>query len=385
MIIGSIGGMCRTGTGGSIPGWRESFVHGIAMGTVDISQQAVIGYSVTARIQNPAGEWLDIDEVTFFSMEADDEGNCTVSITVKDIVKWGNRGNVNPGILSPSSRTLQLIATLSTGSATTAVTVFTGYITSYMESLAVNNDAIMLTCKSLLDRVSVDQLGYVEHNDKSKYRIMIEQGLAYNIPSPFLLFYEDGIQPNGATYYDNYTKLLESLFTWTARIVSFQSGVIVQDKSDILQQPLSTISDQYAINSNRTITGGYFNTIVTRWHVTTPTDTWYSEEIFDAVDVAARGKIYAPYALTADKDDMSEAELEAFQARAEVAIQEELLGEANVQTRFNPLLVPSNIVTVIFTSERMNVSGYAVVRGVTHNYSPGNAFSAFSLALTPEA
>lgn len=371
MIIGGAGGMAWTGVGGSIPGWRESYLHGIAIGENDLTQSAIVKYSVSVRVKSVASAWVTITDVTNFSVNADDAGGSNASLTIGNRETWSTKGTLHNGLLSPSDRTIQILCTMAADGTMASAVAFTGNITSYSESIGRSGQSISISCKSLMERLSTEAVTEVDAENKTKYLTLFEYAQDFNIPGPLLLFFEDAEQRQ-YFYFSNFTVFIRALFGWTARISAFQSGSIVQERSAAQSSALAAVTDSIAVSETRSVAAAAYNTIRLNSYYTGAT---IRAEASDAADVALRGKIYAPNLLYSQ--ELSIAELET---QANYAISEQLLGKITAQVRFNPLLMVGAVIN--FTGSEMNVSGTGIITAIAHNYTAGNASTSITMRVT---
>lgn len=368
MILGGTGGMCRTGAGGSIPGWRETFLHAIAIGDTDFTAEKTVQYSASVRIKDTLGTWITINAVTAFSTNNGEDGNATASVVIADVSTWGTKSVNHNGLLSPSERQLEITVTMVARGISASSVVFAGSVTNYLENISRGADSISLTCKAMMQRISETGQKDVVSADKTKYRETIAQGAAFGIPGPFILFEEDQEQESTFSYY-KFPQLPKILYYWSTAVSAFAGGVLIQRKNNIAQAAAASLTDSNIVSESRATSEAEFNTVRCLAH---GSGVYVSSEITDAADVALRGKIYAPKTLYSYEATIAEVE-----AEAALSIADQLLGKITAQVRFNPLLMPGS--TVYFTSARMGVDGTGTVSALTHSYSAGNASTTLTL------
>ncbi len=362
MILGGTGGMCRTGEGGSVPGWRETFLQGIAIASSDLNAETTVVYSASVRIKDSSDGWVTIDAVTSLTTGNSEEGNATASLVIAGVETWGTRSDAHTDLLSPSDRTLQISITATVGGDSASFVVFVGSVQTYSENVASGSDSINIVCKSLMQRISETGRKDVVAEDKTKFRELLEQAESFDIPGPILAFEEDQEQETSFSFY-KFPQLPKIFYTWNSAVIGFGAGVIIGKKKDISQSVSTTLSDDNIATASRSVSEASFNTVRCMAH---GGGAYLRSEVTDAADVSKRGKIHAPKLLYSYESTIAEVETEAA-----LAISDQLLGKITAQIRLNPFLMPGSKIT--FSSDRMGVVGSGYIISTAHTLGAGNA------------
>lgn len=394
MIIGGAGGMAWTGEGGSIPGWRENYLHVIASGISDIMSEPIVEYSASVEIIDTAGATVEIPDVSYFSTTASQDNPGTCSITIQDRTKWSPRGTQYPNLLQPSDRRITVKVTTTIRGTSRTTTVFSGNITGYTEAVGRSNESINLSCKVPAEQnriywwssyYGVDMTG----NDFTQYRFMLFKAAQYADTLPIIAFTEDGATP--ATFMAIETlwgvwKYIYSSYTWFSQLSKFY---LISDYSAMAIKPAVTVlTDDKAISLNWSFKQNKFNAVRVEHekYVTGPfelsgTDPDYpngyyrineKSGVVDQTDAGVRGTIASPSAIV-DKN----ASRGALIAQAKELIWDSLADEVAAQIRFEPDMVLGRAMN--FDSARLNLAGNGYISGITHSYSTGNISTSMQL------
>jgi len=368
MLIGGTGGIYRTGTGGSVTGYRESYLHAIAIGDADLGAEPVIQYSASLQVEDSTGAFIDIPDVTYFQVSGNDEGNSTANATIRKVETWGTTQTPYPDLLAPSQRSIRITVTASYSGVSVTTALFVGNITGYTESIGGSGDSINIVAKPLIERIGDSDVTVVTAESKTKYLTLIEACEDKNIPGPVVALVADAEQERNFRY-STVPVLIRVLWGWQNRITAFGGGVVVSGLDDIEPVSIAAITDNNASSETRSLAQRLFNTVRI---ASLSTGSMLRDTISDAADVAARGALYAPKVLFSREQTLADLE-----DQAELAIAEQLRGQITAQLRLNPLLEPGS--QVQFTGTRMNITGTGRVIRVTHNYSFGQATTTVAL------
>jgi hypothetical protein len=394
VIIGGAGGMAWTGEGGSIPGWRESYLHVIASGVSDIMSEPVVKYSAVVEIIDTAGATIEIPDVSYFSTTAskDNPGSC--SITIQDRTKWSPRGTQYPNLLQPSDRKITVKVTTTIRGTSRTTTVFSGNITGYTEAIGRSNDAINLNCK-----VSADQnklylwSPYYGTQRKArsltKYRTMLECQKDISDTLPIVVFTDDAEQTTAFTYWLNTYLNYESIYSYYQIFSQLPTFYFIRDYSAMAIKPaVAVLTDDKAISLNWSFKQNKFNSVRVehKKYVTGPfelsgTDPDYpngyyrineKSGVVDQTDAGVRGTIAATSAIV-----NKGATWGTLIAQAKELIWDSLADEVTAQIRFEPDMVLGR--AMIFDSARLNLAGNGYISSITHSYSTGNISTSMQL------
>jgi hypothetical protein len=394
MIIGGAGGMAWTGEGGSIPGWRESYLHVIATGDSDIFSEPIVEYSAAVAIVDTAGVTVSVPDVSYFQISADSDGNNSCSLTIGDREKWSPRGTAHPNLFLPSSRAITVSVTTKIRGASRTTTVFNGYVSSYTEAIGRGGGSINVTCKTpgkknntyLWSEWYATQ---TEPESLTKYRTLLDVQVDIGDTSlPIVYFEEDA----GQTI--SYYSALNLWITWDAthgrnsQFLQLPDFYFIKGWAAMSIKPSVTdLTDDKLVSINWAFKTNKFNTvmlehapIVTGPFYPSSTDPDYNlypngfygiyekSATTDIADSGSRGTIFSPSSLV-DKDKSRT----ALAAQASDIIWDSLADVVSIQSRFEPGMVVGRGIN--FNSAKLNISGAGYISKITHVYSAGNVSS----------
>jgi len=379
MIIGGIGGVCRTGLDGSRTGYRETYIQGLVSGTGDIGRVQTLTFSAKVQILNVAGTAdVVIDDVTAFSITLK-SGGSSANITIRDVETWGRNSISNPDLLAPSARKLEIIVTCTYAGTDYEFSVFLGFISSYSEAHGRSNSAITLVVNQILDATSGLEYVEIDGGGKTAYAVMREGCREFGFNGAVLMFLPDTEAP------DHYEFKTVKFMLWTLFgivYIRFQNfpgdSVMIESVADadfVVTPPTEFNDDETNVSTTISSGSSAFNTIkVAFFNESNEYEVEYAE---DAVDVAKRGTIVGPV-VSGTYLQWTKAGLVAY---AERLIAQAIYGSITVQTRMNPALHLGKVCS--FSCDRMNFSGKAGIEELRISYSRGNASSYAKLTVIP--
>ena len=363
MLIGGVGGICKTGDDGVRVGYDFAYVQTVVVPSVDIGILQGLEYKAFIEVQEVGGsDFVSIDDVTYFQVSLSKDGNASVNATVRNVEKWGKNQTEYPNLLNPSSRAFRVIAEVSYAGNSLTVPMFTGNITGYSESVGRGGNSISITAKPLIQRIGEQDTTQVAASDITAYLTFSEECSNKDVPTPHIVFFDD-FEQNRNFFYNRLPALARILWGWTARITDFAGGVMIAGGEGVEHEESVVFNDSNVISETRSINEARYNAVRVS---SLSTGSLIQGEVVDVGDIADRGKIYAPERLFSR--DIPFAELEA---TAALAISGQLNGQISIQVRFNPLLFIG--MNCSFSGDKINISGVGEIVRVSHQYRYGTA------------
>lgn len=376
MLIGGVGGICRTGKA-SVTGYKEFYLQGVvSVGSKSVDELFVnnepIIYSATVRIQNELGNWVEVADVAHFQCQENREGSNVANLTVRNTDKWSISGTENPDLLAPSFRPFQIYVKMKSGAKEFNVPIFIGQVTSISEAHGQRNGALSVVARSV---ATVIQIIEPQNLDRATcYRLSNDECQAsglLEVEQVLLMLYPDNVITSTLTF-ESLIAVLESVAQNLVAVSTNANGYIVvsQKGSQAEEYAEFTISDKNDTSITRSIgSKAAFNTIDAVGRVL---DALVVQRVQDTADVAKRGVLsYGRYV------GGSLVQLADAVAEAENLIAEGLRGKVSVQCRLNPFLRAG--VVLNFDSQKLFITGGKIRIGrVTHDFRHGYCYTQIS-------
>lgn len=388
MIIGGVGGVFRVGPGGSKVGYSETFFP-VAVDTASeasinalIDAARPVKLSAVVRVLNAEGAWIELGDVTYFSVNSKSDGSGNGFFTVANSKKWSVNGTQNPNVLRPSYRQIQVVVTIVSRGVSYVNMLFSGTIETYSESHGQRQGTISISARPSTAAASSRTIqGLPRYTQYRKiYDECMDSGLFG--PGQFPVFFCPDRQFSNAgnameteyiTASTDLSTMIHNLVAYPTQQTRSNGGLLVSYSTSVSE---TEVVNTYSVNDNAAITltrsvGGAtsYNTVTVQgrlyYGVTTQTIT-------DADDVLLRGTVASPYVY-------GSADLPLVEniVSAQAWIAEMLRDKLSIQLRLNPWLKPSTILKI--TSARLFMTDRAArIEDVTHNFRYGEAVTTLS-------
>lgn len=366
MIIGGVGAVSKIGEHGAGIGRKTFYLPAVVYGSADVSAIPAIEISASVRIKNTDNQWVYIDDTEYIQMSANDGGQATANLTIRNLQRWSNVGDENAGLLSPSSRLIEINCTVNG----MGFLIFSGRVTGYSEAIGRRSEAITLVCRSMLQ-------GQLEEGDVTvslpkltRYKILDNEIKRFGVYGPIWLFVPDSVEPVNFNF-SRVSELVRGIFGWVTRTTILSSGIMIEERGTTDGAEVLELSDLVIAQETRSVQEGRYNTLRT---AAMSGETWIYDEVSDAADVASQGKIYGPRRVTSETDTIEEVNEVALNM-----IYEQLRGVISATTRFNPLVQLR--MRTSFSGEKMRLNGIGVISRVQHRLRRGDASTDITLRL----
>lgn len=374
MIIGGVGGVFRTGPGGSKTGYSETFfpiVVSVGTAAIDTAFRArtPIVYSARARIQDDEGDWVDLSGAcSFFQVSENKDGGGSAFLTIADAATWSVEGSAHPDLLRPSAQPIQLFVTVKIRGVSYETILFNGIIESYSEAHGQRNGTISITARPS----SVSLTNVPASNDSAGqtiYRVVYDELMVSGVFSagqvPIMFFDDDAIDWTQPAY-SSLAAVISTLLGASTKITNRPAGGLLLQPAGSSDSEASTftVEDGNQASVTRSLgSANSYNTVVCWGYVGSSVLT---QTVQDAADVAKRGVRQYPSMFGNWNLFLS-----TNVALATSWIAEMLRGKLSAQLQLNPFLGVGSVIT--YTSARMGITGSARVGNVTHRYQRGDA------------
>lgn len=385
MIIGGIGGVFRVGS--SKVGYSETFFP-IAVDTATessinslIAAEKPARILATVRILNDSAQWVEIGDVTYMSVSSKSDGSGQGSFTIANSKKWSVAGTLNPELLRPSYRQMQVTTTFKSGGQTLSKVLFSGVIETYSEAHGQSNGTISLSARSFSSSTNKRTIrGLKRYTIYRKiYDECIASGLfgAGQFPVQFI---DDstrsGISSVDALYLTattNLATMIHNIIAYPTQGVRGNGGLLITFSTPISQAEATTvysISDAAVISLTRSVGGAEsYNSVVVQGLFNGVLST---QIVSNTEDIALRGAFPSPFVYGSASEQLS-----VNVAAATAWIQELLRDKLSIQLRLNPWLTPSTQLRV--TSARLFMDNRLCrIENVTHSLTYGQATTTLS-------
>lgn len=373
MIIGGVGGVCRTGD--TKTGYQEwYFPVLVTVGTEPVdeafSENQPVKYSASTRIRNVADNaWVDLADVTYFQVAGKKDGSGSANLTIRKPDVWNVDGVSYPDLLRPSARLLQILCTITIKGTSYTVPIFNGQITNYNESHGQSGGSISITANA--SSLGLDRRTPAGLSRQTAYRLILDELAASGLFTvgqvPVIMFADYAFGEDGSQAYENLLALIEGVAPVVVNVVSRQTGGVIIDQrgAETEETAAFTINDDNQVSLNRTLgAAGSFNTITVQGLVGS---TLTFQTVSDATDVARRGTVRYPWNYGSTRQTLA-----INVAGAEEWIAEMTRGRLSVGLQLNPFIAVGTILG--FDSSRLFItSGRARVGAFTHQYRYGSA------------
>ena len=373
MIIGGVGGVCRTGdTKTGYQEWYFPVLVTVGTGAVDkaFSKTQPIKYSASARIRNVADDaWVALPDVTYFQVAGKTDGSGSANLTVRKPDTWNIDGTTYPDLLRPSARPLQIFCTITIQGTDYTVPIFNGVIYNYNESHGQFGGSISLTCQSR--SIALQNRDLTGYQRLTMYRQIYDELMASGLFStgqgPVIMFADYAFDSEESYEYGNLLAMIEGVTPFAVDISNRQTGgvLIVQRGAENDETAAFSLQDNNQVTLTRSLgSSTSFNTITVVGRENGETKT---QVVSDATDVARRGTIRYPWNYGTRTRALADNV-----ADAETWIAEMLRGKISCGIQMNPFIQIGTILN--FDSGRLFItSGRARVGAYTHQYRYGSA------------
>lgn len=382
MIIGGIGGVFKTGPGGSRTGYYETF---LPMAIDTISQASInniidsarpLSLSANAEILDDDGEWVPMPDITYFQTTEKSDGSGSAMITLANAEKWSVSGTQNNGLLTPSNRQIRIVATLKSGLFSYSVLQFSGIIETYSESHGQRNATISLTARPFSATASNRIIKGLSRS--TTYRKMLDEAAQCGIfaVGQCVVFFGPDYAGADALFLTptiDLASMIYQLVAYPIQQTRGNGGLLVTYKTTVISQTVTSefaVDDSAIISMTKAVGGATaYNTMIVQG---TFNSVILTSTVSDAADIANRG-VFADPVVYGD----AEVSLSTNIASATALMAENLRDRLSIQIRFNPLL-KANTVLRINSDRLFAVDVQGRIGTVTSTYQHGNAMTTLS-------